>query len=252
MSQYIFIAKVPLKIGKTDKFRHYVISSCVILLADPDRMGMVEIKKKGLAGLRIAGGLSLSKLRTEELILVLLSFLPTWISHNMMEENRLQLWVPEQVSLPWCKPLAWADRVSFWGMTLEPRLLWTCNQEIWREMGLHFLAAVTSPAQNYQYPVVWQVQASLLPAVLLSTGSWVHGWALGQLLVFLSSDGGFLFPSCFMDALMLLRSCLTCSTRPCSPSTPPTLLVWEVLTEQSTVRLPGDACEQSGNLISLG
>lgn len=66
MSQYIFIAKVPLKIGKTDKFRHYVISSCVILLADPDRMRMVEMKK-GLAGLRIAGGLSLSKLRTEEL-----------------------------------------------------------------------------------------------------------------------------------------------------------------------------------------
>lgn len=110
------------------------------------------------------------------------------------------------------------------------------NQEIWRELGLYFLARVTSVAQNYQYPVVWQVQASLLPAVLLFRGSWVLGWGLGQLLVFLSSDEGFLFPLCFMDALVLLRSCLMCSTLPCSPSTQPTLLAWEVLTEQSMVR----------------
>lgn len=83
------------------------------------------MKKKVLEGFHIAGGLFLSKYRTEEPWLVLLSFFPTWVSLNMMEENRLQPWVPEEVSLPWHKPLAWADSMSFWGMTLKLRLLWT-------------------------------------------------------------------------------------------------------------------------------
>lgn len=74
------------------------------------------------------------------------------------------------------------DCVSFWGTMLEPSHLWTCNQEIWREMGLYFLAKVTSIAQNYHYPVVWQVQNSLLPVVLLSMCHWVLGWGLGQLV----------------------------------------------------------------------
>lgn len=162
--------------------------------------------KKGSAGLHVAGDLFLSQFRTEELWLVLLlfwnrwlvllSFLPTWVSLNRMEANRLQLWVPEQVSLPWHKPLAWADCVSFWGMMLEPGLLWTVTKRSGEKWELHFLARVTSVAQNYQYPVVWQVQASLLPAVLLSTSSWVLGWGLGQLLVFLSSDEGFFLSLC--------------------------------------------------------
>lgn len=62
----------------------------------------------------------------------------------------------------------------------------------------------------------------------------------------------FSFPFVFHGCFDALRSCPTCSTRPCSPSTRPTLLVWEVLTEQSMVRLPGDSCEQSGNSILLG
>lgn len=47
---------------------------------------------------------------------------------------------------------------------LKFRALWTCSNEIWREMGLHFLAAVTFLGQIYQYPIVWQVQC-LFPRV---------------------------------------------------------------------------------------
>lgn len=67
VSGYIFIAKDP-SYGKIPgKCRDCVIISCVVLPANPNMMGMVEVKKTGLVGLCTAEAFILSKLRTEEL-----------------------------------------------------------------------------------------------------------------------------------------------------------------------------------------
>lgn len=76
MSWYIFIAKDLLNTRKFLVNVEAVTSSGVILPANPSMMGMVGVKKTGLAGLRTAGAFILSELRTEEPGLVPLFFLP--------------------------------------------------------------------------------------------------------------------------------------------------------------------------------
>lgn len=152
------------------------------------------------------------------------SFLPTCLSHKRDGRKQAPVVVPEQISLPCLGRLSGLMRETM----LEPRLLWNCNKEVQRNMGLCFLAAVPSLAQIYQYSVVWQVQDSLL-AVLLSVGSQILGWGVRWLFVFLRRGRGSLIPCLswtrVTDALILLRSCLMCSTHRCTPSILPTLLV---------------------------